>query len=307
MPSLTDINQIRGYDVRVVPLEYISATEMAKILEPYLREGALINVDVARSMLFLAGTREELANYLQTIEIFDVDWLAGMSVGIFPLQTVDVASITTELMAIFGSEGESPLAGMFRFVPLERLGSVLVITPQEDYLNKAEEWIMRLDRGAAGSGEQLFVYRVKNLESQVLANYLTQLFGGTTSQPNRQSQGGLAPGLQSVTTGSVSDFGQNRMNTTGGQTNSGQLGGGSGSSLIETEDGQIRITSVMETNSLLIQATQTQYSSIRAAIERIDQEPLQVLIESQVLDVARAFRRGQSAPLAVDSAAIFLA
>jgi general secretion pathway protein D len=286
VPSLTDINQVRGYDVRVVPLEYISATEMAKILEPYLREGALINVDVARSMLFLAGTREELANYLQTIKIFDVDWLAGMSVGIYPLQTVDVGSITTELMAIFGSEGESPLAGMFRFVPLERLGSVLVITPQEDYLTKAEEWIMRLDRGAAGSGEQLFVYRVKNLESQVLANYLTQLFGGTTSQPNRQSQGGLAPGLQSVTTGSVSDFGQNRMNTTGGQTNSGQLGGGSGSSLIETEDGQIRITSVMETNSLLIQATQTQYSSIRAAIERIDQEPLQVLIESQVLDVA---------------------
>jgi len=56
-------------------------------------------------------------------------------------------------------------------------------------------------------------------------------------------------------------------------------------SVVSTEEGEIRITSVIETNSLLIQATQNQYSSIQAAIERIDQEPLQVLIESQILDV----------------------
>jgi general secretion pathway protein D len=55
--------------------------------------------------------------------------------------------------------------------------------------------------------------------------------------------------------------------------------------VISTEEGDIRITSVQETNSLLIQSTQTQYASIQAAIERIDEEPLQVLIESQVLDV----------------------
>jgi len=42
---------------------------------------------------------------------------------------------------------------------------------------------------------------------------------------------------------------------------------------------------VLETNSLLIQATQAEYNSVLAAIKRIDIEPLQVLIESQVLDV----------------------
>jgi general secretion pathway protein D len=56
--------------------------------------------------------------------------------------------------------------------------------------------------------------------------------------------------------------------------------------VIETEQGEIRITSVLETNSLLIQATQAQYESIEAAMNRIDEEPLQVLIEAQVIDVA---------------------
>jgi len=152
VPLLGDSSSVMGYEVRAVPLEFISASEMAKILEPYVRDNAIVSVDIMRSMIFLAGTREELHNYLQTVEIFDVDWLSGMSVGVFPLKTVDVASITAELTDIFGINADSPLAGLFRFVPLERLGSILVITPQEKYLAKAREWIERLDRGAAGAG-----------------------------------------------------------------------------------------------------------------------------------------------------------
>lgn len=282
-PEIGSAEQARGYEVRAVPLRFIAASEMQKILEPYVREGAIVSADQFRQMIFLAGTPEELRNYLKTVEIFDVDWLEGMSVGIYPLRTVDVNSIITELEGIFGSNAESPLAGMFRFVPLERLGSVMVITFEEDYLYKAEEWIKILDRGAAGAGKQLYVYRVKNLEAQVLAGYLTQLFGGEGSaRPNQnRSQGTLAPGLEAATVGSVADFNQNRLGMQ--QQQGGPEGVQSGS--IDIGTGDIRITSVVETNSLLIQATQAEFNAVQAAIERIDIEPLQVLIESQVLDV----------------------
>ncbi len=212
VPVLSKESLAMGYEVRVMPLKYIGAAEMAKILEPYVRDGAMVRVDPLRSMIFLAGTQDELRNYQQTVDIFDVDWLAGMSVGIYPLQTVDVESITSELTNIFGMDAESPLAGMFRFVPLERLASIMVITPQEEYLEKARTWIETLDRGAAGSGVQLYVYRVKNLEAQVLANYLSQLFGGQASAPRQEtSRGTLAPGLQEAQRSSISDFNSNRQ------------------------------------------------------------------------------------------------
>ncbi len=286
VPEMGGVNQVRGFAVRAVPLEYVSPTEMAKILEPYVRPNAIVNVDVMRSMIFLAGTREELRNYLRTVEIFDVDWLAGMSVGIYPLRTVDVESITTELSQIFGMDAESPLAGLFRFVPMERLGAVMVITPKEEYLAKAQEWVTRLDRGAAGSGMQLYVYKVKNLEAQVLADYLTQLFGGSTGGGrDRDRRSNLAPGLEPVTMSRVGDFNSNRQQANqAGFENSGGSGDVQEGSLLG-EDANIRITSVVETNSLLIQATQSQYGSILAAIERIDEEPLQVLIEAQVMAV----------------------
>ena len=150
VPQIGPAELARGYEVRVVPLKYISALEMEKILQPYVRDGAIVQVDLHRSMIFLGGTSEELSNYLRTVEIFDVDWLKGMSVGIYPLRTVDVESIIGELERIFSGDGDTPLAGMFRFVPLERLGSVMVITFQEEYLYKAEEWIKILDGGQPG-------------------------------------------------------------------------------------------------------------------------------------------------------------
>jgi len=279
-PQLSSAQRGKGYQVIGVPLKYISAKEMAKILEPYVRDGALVKADQFRSMVFLAGTPEELANYLKTVEIFDVDWLKGMSVGIYPLHTVDVRAIIGELQAVFGSEGETPMAGMFRFIPLERLSSVMVVTYQAEYLHKAEEWIKILDRGAAGAGKQLFVYRVKNLEAPILAGYLTQIFGGTASQPRSKSaQGTLAPGLEPVQIGGVEDVNKK------GQAASQIQQSNTGSKSQSGGDDQIHITSVVETNSLLIQASQAQYNNILAAIERIDIEPLQVLIESQVLDV----------------------
>jgi general secretion pathway protein D len=280
-PRLASAQLGKGYEVVGVPLKYISATEMEKILEPYAREGAVVDADQFRSMIFLAGTPDELTNYLKTIEIFDVDWLEGMSVGIYPLRTVDVSSIIGELQAIFGSEGETPLAGMFRFIPLERLSSVMVVSYQVEYLRKAEEWIQILDRGAAGAGKQLYVYRVKNLEAPILASYLTELFGGSAGQSkSRSSAGSLAPGLEPVQVGSVADFNESRVGA-GGQAG----GAGEGGMALNLGEGDIRITAITETNSLLIQCTQPQYNSILAAIERIDIEPLQVLIESQVLDV----------------------
>ena len=76
-----------------------------------------------------------------TIDTFDVDWLGGMSIGVFTMQHVEVTKLMPDLDLLFGSKGESPLAGMFRFMPIEQTNQMIVITPQQDYLRQAEEWL----------------------------------------------------------------------------------------------------------------------------------------------------------------------
>lgn len=287
VPRMDSAANARGYEVLAVPLEFISAGKMAEMLEPWVKEDAIFSADGARNLLFLAGTQFELRNYLQIIESFDVDWLAGMSVGIFTLKRIEVDELLPELEGVFGEEGETPLAGMFRFMPLQRLNAIMVITPNEHYLEEAQKWIKRLDRSSPEGGSRLYVYRVKNLEADVLAGYLGELFGtGSGSGRSRESRGGLAPGLEQASASSVSDFQQSR----------GGGGGGSGNGSSDREratsggmdlgdDGDVRITAVQETNSLLIQASPSDYDGILSAIERLDEEPLQVMIEAQILIV----------------------
>lgn len=302
-PRITAPRLARGYEVRVFPLRYVSPSEMAKLLKPYAKPDAFINIDTARSMLVLAGTAAELENYQQTVDIFDVDWLKGMSVGVFTLNYTEVGTLLPELEKVFGASGESPLAGMFRFIPIERSNAVIALTPQPEYLRQAEEWLRRLDRAGDEATTQLFVYDVKNIKSVDLADYLNDIFvgGGSGGASRRTSTSGtVAPGLTPVTVGSAagamtgnrtSRFSSRRGGGAGGAATPQAAGtpaaAGSGGMAIRAGDGSdIRITAVEESNQLLVMATPGEWDSMQGAIRRLDIAPLQVHIETKILEVS---------------------
>ncbi|MCX7552640.1 type II secretion system secretin GspD [Marinicella sp. S1101] len=264
-----------GYQVLAVPLTYVSPTEMEKILEPYAKAGAVVKADNARNILFLSGTNSELTNYLDTIEIFDVDWLSGMSTGIFYLKQVESTDILTELEALFGEGADNPLAGMFRFLPLERLNAIMVITPQEDYLHQAKKWIDRLDRADSDGASNLYVYSVKNIKADDLAAYLNDVFGGTSgSSSSRKASGGsVVPGQ---TGKEVSSSGASNTNTNRRRTSNNSSGSGIN---------DIFISAIEDSNQLLIKAGVVDYEKILSAIERLDIEPLQVLVELKIIEI----------------------
>jgi general secretion pathway protein D len=310
VPRVAPADQARGYEVRAVPLEFIAPTEMEKLLQPYAREGAILKADNSRSLLMLGGTRRELENYLQTIRIFDVDWIKGMSIGLIRLEQVEAKSLVPELEQIFGEQSASPLAGMFRFVPIERLNAILVITPQRRYLAEAERWIERLDEGGSQPGVRLYVYDVKNVKATDLADRLSEIFSSSGGEGSRartsSAAGAVAPGMQPVELSSSTGTSLNLRSPTGEKSSPGSDGGSSpsgarsgaggsaaggagtgadgGLALVEGEE--IRITAVEENNQLIIRATPGQYQAIRGAIRRLDSVPLQVHIEARLLDVS---------------------
>src|SRR5690606_12545153 len=102
----------------------------------------------------------------------------------------------SELEKIFGEGSSTPLAGMFRFLPLEGINGVMVITPQKQYLKTVEEWLERLDLGSGEAGARLYVYDVKNVNAADLAQTLGDVFGGSSSGGGGRSGGSVAPGLQ---------------------------------------------------------------------------------------------------------------
>ncbi len=280
----------RGYEVRTVPLRYISASEMEKVLKPYARPNAVVNVDNARNVISIAGTRAELENYLRTIEIFDVDWLSGMSVGVFPLTSGKANKVVADLEKVFGEQSKSPVSGMFRFMPLDGANAVLVITPQASYLDYIQEWLDRID--SAGGDIQLYSYELKYIKAKDLADRLSEVFGSGRGGGNGGSTGApsLMPGLESVELqdnpdgGSTADIKGTGTNG-GGEMSLGARRSGNASVTLDVNGDRVGVSAVEETNSLLVRSTPSAWKSIKDVIERLDVMPMQVHIEAQVATV----------------------
>src|SRR5438094_2898331 len=151
-----------GFSVLIVPLHYVGVRQMATLLEPFIKDQTTVRVDDLRNLLILSGTELELKHLLATVEMFDINWMAGMSAGLFTLQSADVKSVTAELDKALGTPDKSPLAGILRIIPIERMNALLIITPQPEYLEEAKKWIERLDKaGTDAAGVRFYVYQVQ--------------------------------------------------------------------------------------------------------------------------------------------------
>ncbi|WP_454832095.1 type II secretion system secretin GspD [Pseudoxanthomonas wuyuanensis] len=292
----------RGYEVRVVPLRFISASEMKKVLEPYARPNAIVSTDASRNVITLAGSRSELENYLRTVEIFDVDWLSGMSVGVYPLQSGRATKVVADLEKVFGQESKTPSAGMFRFLPLEGANAVLVITPQPAYLDQIQQWLERID--GAGEGSRLFSYELKYIKAKELAQRLAEVFGAGSGGSDRSTGGpgnvSLMPGTDPVQIndggidsrgGSVGFGDSGGSGSSGGGLGSGSLSlnqrdDGNAAVTLEVEGGRVGVAAVEETNTLLVRSSATAWQSIREVIDKLDVMPMQVHIEAQIAEVS---------------------
>ncbi|WP_401743950.1 type II secretion system secretin GspD [Stenotrophomonas geniculata] len=296
-PSTAPAASARGFEVRVIPLQFISATEMKKVLEPYARPNAIVNVDSGRNVITLGGTRAELENYMRTVEIFDVDWLSGMSVGVFPIQSGKAEQVAADLEKVFGEESKTPSAGMFRFLPLENANAVLVITPQVRYLDQIQQWLDRID--TAGGSARLFSYELRYIKARDLAERLSEAFASSGNRGG-SSPASLAPGAMPSQLGSDGDRGMDSNNSSsfGSTPGSSASGGGNGSMnlpqrqsgnvsvSLEVEGDRVGVSAVEETNTLLVRSTPQAWRSIREVIEKLDVMPLQVHIEAQVAEVS---------------------
>ena len=100
----------------------------------------------------------------------------SMSVAVFGLQRASVAELMPELQAMFGTDSGTPLAGMLRFLPVERTNSVVAISSQPQYLSEVGDWIRTIDEGG-GNEPQMYVYDVRNMKAADLAKYLRQIYG----------------------------------------------------------------------------------------------------------------------------------
>lgn len=267
-----------GFTNVIVPLQYISAAEMVEILQPVAREDAFVRVDAQRNLLILAGTQLQLEGWMDIISIFDVDQLAGMSVGIFPLTNSTIDDVFEEIQQILsgtaGEEGAAGISAMVNVQPIERLNSIMAVSPRAQYIEQIKVWVEDLDNIVdVGSEPTLHFYPVRNADASQLAQLMGSIYGGGGGG-SQGSKGGVAPGMRQATSGSGAG-------TSGQQRNSGASVGASSFSFGD----DVRVVADSVNNTLLVYATRYEYEKIEKILFQLDVVATQVLIEASIIEV----------------------
>ena len=287
-----------GYSVQVVPLKYVGAAEMLKILEPFAKDAQAVRVDITRNLLILSGTEPELRHLIETVDMFDIDWMSGMSAGVFTLHNADVKSVSQELDKLIGDRNTSPLTGILRIIPIERMNALLVISPNAEYIEQAKKWIERLDAGS-GEGTRFYVYNLQNQRAERVGPLLQQAFTGQASQALPPSTPTVAPGTPAGTIVSPPTFMMQptippntpaqaaptaaaaAVGAAAGTAAARGVGGGEGVGVVRN----IQVVADKDQNTVLIVATPSEYSIIEQALKKLDVPSRQVVIEVTIAEV----------------------
>jgi general secretion pathway protein D len=216
-----------GYGMSVVPLRFVSAPTVFKLLDAFGVKPNSVRADPSRNILIVLGSGAERAAAIETVVNFDADWMKGQSVGIFPIRNSSPEPVIAELEKIMDS-GEGGLGqNVVKFQPVVRLNSVLVVSQKPEYLKRAGTWIARLDRSDT-QGENLKVYPLRYGSAKLVAALLNEIItgratGGTGSLDSASGQIAPGSGMSSSSSGASGGLGGS---TSGGISPAAALSGG---------------------------------------------------------------------------------
>lgn len=304
-----------GYGITVVPLQFVSAGTLVKILDNFAAKSGTIRADPSRNLIVIQGNAADRQATLDSVHGLDADWLRGQSVGIFPVSNSAPEPIITELEKIVDAGDGGLSQSLVKLQPIARENAILAVTKKPELLKQIAMWVARLDKaGTAGTGVR--VYRMRYGDAREVAGLLNNLFNGSADAGLDAPTNELAPGsgVSSSTSGTPGASGQAANPTSGASgfqvspapsgpgglatqlaANSGFSGisqnganrgaplvGGNGQPLLTN----VRISPDVTNNSLLIYSNQENYRIIQRTLEQLDRPQLQVAIDATIAEVS---------------------
>ncbi len=282
-----------GYGNETIQLKFVNAEQLRKLVDPLVPNAVSI-ADPTQNVLIVSGNSTQRRALRELVAQFDVDWLRGMSFGLFVPERTDARLIAPELEKLLNAPG-SQSAGLVRLIAMDQLNGILAISSQPQYLDDVRRFVEVLDREGEGAERRVFVYHVQNGRASDLTHVLNAAFGNSTSSGDVTNSGPTdlvdhtAPAASTLPPPAVAGVAASGVlaraaaNVLNAQNQANQLGGGSG------PNGQgasvTTITADEVNNAIVVFSTPRDFALIEDALRRLDVPPLQVMIDATISEV----------------------
>ncbi len=243
--------------LQITPLRYITTQAAQTVINPLVHpEGRVINLPTL-NIIGITTTPQKLERVNKLLHIIDADPFLHRGMRLFRLLNSKATKVQTELDKILKAiYGKTPSA--YQLIALERLNAILIIAPPNSGFNEITMWVEILDERSEDSGDQVFIYKVKNLEAASLASTLSNVFKidqKIIKEKQEQKKQQKQPSKKKGSSSSVS------------------------------AELTVNIVADESTNSLLIRATPHDYRQLLNTIYGLDQVPKEVMINVVLAEV----------------------
>lgn len=309
-----------GQGISVVPLRYVSAQTVFKLLDAFGVKASTLRPDNGRNSLIITGSGSDRAAAIDTILSFDADWMRGQSVGIFPVHNSQPEPLIAELEKIMDSGDGGLGQNVVKFQAMSRVNSIMVVSQKPEYLKRAGTWIARLDKADTEAANMKSYPLRYGSSKQVVALLNEILVGGTSGGGSLDSASSqVAPGAGVSMSSSGGPIASLSGLPTAGAGAATPVTGGAGTSLgspLGTSLGarpapaagqdlsatgtpgsaarspgsasylpNVRITADITNNAILVYANNESQRIVERTIRQIDRPQRQIAIEATIAEV----------------------
>ncbi len=164
-----------------------------------------------------------------------------------------------------------------QILPLERVNSLLIIGYDKSLVATAIKWVKELDRAPTAGRDSIYIYNVRNSVASNLASLVSSLISGKVVQNNSRSS---SKNKRMTPPGSIRTGKSMRQPTIFKKSRPGLNAASmqfSGEPALIPDDSR---------NVIMIRGLYPDYVRVRRLLERLDNMPMQVLIEVMVAQVS---------------------
>lgn len=221
-------------------------------------QNAKFSSDPERNAVWLRGSLDVVKQAAEVVKLVDQPLMRGRhSMRIEPkfLGAKALSKSLTELLRAQGYYAAEGRAGAVSLFTIDATDSIIVFANDEATLSFVEEWVESLDQPLKqAEGDNVFYYQVKNTSAEEVAESINDLLsGGLTRTPDDSATG-------------------NAQQSTSSRSSSAKA---SSRNLVVD----------LNRNALLFYGSNSEWLTMLPTIEKLDQAPLQVLIEVVIAEV----------------------
>ena len=273
--------------IQIIPLKFISAPEMTKLLPPFISAGGTILSHRDSNTILVVDKGLNVLKVMRLVEALDVNVFEKVNYEFYPLENADAEEMIKVFKEIFASYLTARKDDI-KVIAINHINTLLVVSPYPQVFEKVRNLIRQLDVADEEVEPRIYVYSVKNGEAEDLCNLLNQVFADGSSAKEKRTEdrtkkkaettllrNPLSRKTEEVKTEKASEA--QKESALIGKTDTASSG---------TLKGEINITPDKIRNAIIIKAVPADYRVIEEILKQIDILPRQVLIEVTIAEIS---------------------